>query len=769
MSKKITILILFFLFFASFQSINADTGLVLSSIDVSDITENSATISWDTNFDSNSWVNYGKTADYGWLKTANNQSSLTEHSTTLDSLESNTKYYYKVSSRGYSPYNSTITETGEFTTANEVQSIVINNILENDITTDSANVTWETDQEATSMIWYGKEDTINGRNFMVKDLTFKTLHELKFINLQPDTIYYYKISVKDKEDKIVESESKSFRTEEEIKVIAISNVVIDMLTTDSATISWDTNFNSNTWVNYGETSNYELTKEVDDQSSVTKHKAVLNHLKPNTIYNYQVSSRDESSNDPSVTKIGKFTTKEEEIESVNISDVKIKNISDTSVIISWVTNVLSNTWVKYGKTSSYGSTKEVSNQSSVTKHSARLDYLKPNIKYYYQVSSRNEDTSQKGKKDGFFVINKENPDTNSNISFLNIDIPEKYMINGNVKILWNTSVPVPYYQVQWYEIDSSEEYWHSAGGDYYGPKTKHRVKLGDSGNWKLEQGLMYMVKVCNSLKIGGVPECSKEQKFTYLENSNVSSIQIADIEDKANYLNNNQLDKILIELQELRDLVREQNVKIKHLEKLKRDVQQLSETMESSINNFITYGVDNNTKKLGEGERAAVMYSYKTAFNKLPETEEELADAIKIANGRWPNITNNEAEKRAKKQFQKIYKRIADMNNSKDNAAVTVMAYGLRQKAENRNLESEKQGINIFKNIYGHHPSSTEDWNIMQAITYSGSSRGVDTDGDLLTDEREAELGTDPNNKDTDGDGYLDGEEVANGYNPLKK
>ncbi len=66
----------------------------------------------------------------------------------------------------------------------------------------------------------------------------------------------------------------------------------------------------------------------------------------------------------------------------------------------------------------------------------------------------------------------------------------------------------------------------------------------------------------------------------------------------------------------------------------------------------------------------------------------------------------------------------------------------------------------------------------------------VDSDNDNLGDERERELGTDPNtfdtdedgigdgeevivwktdplNPDTDGDGYLDGEEVEAGYNPL--
>lgn len=43
----------------------------------------------------------------------------------------------------------------------------------------------------------------------------------------------------------------------------------------------------------------------------------------------------------------------------------------------------------------------------------------------------------------------------------------------------------------------------------------------------------------------------------------------------------------------------------------------------------------------------------------------------------------------------------------------------------------------------------------------------VDTDADGLSDDMERYYGTDINNPDTDADSYLDGEEVANGYNPL--
>lgn len=45
--------------------------------------------------------------------------------------------------------------------------------------------------------------------------------------------------------------------------------------------------------------------------------------------------------------------------------------------------------------------------------------------------------------------------------------------------------------------------------------------------------------------------------------------------------------------------------------------------------------------------------------------------------------------------------------------------------------------------------------------------QAVDTDNDELTDREEVKIyKTDPNKPDTDGDGYIDGQEVKGGYNP---
>jgi len=440
-------------------------------------------------------------------------------------------------------------------------------------------------------------------------------------------------------------------------------------------------------------------------------------------------------------------------------------LSVNSAKISWTTDILSNTIVYYGKTTDYGSIAKEDTQSSVINHSKIIYNLDQMSKYYYKLISQNSITNKQGEKIGSFT-SSENFITDGNIIFSNIEIPEKYMINGNAKIIWNTSIPVSGYSVLWYDINSDEEYWHSSGGEYFDPRTRHIAILGNSENWKLKNGSLYKIRVCTSNHIEKY-ECSKEKQFTYKENTDINSKQIVGIENTATYLNNNQIDKLLAEIKQLRNQLLEQAAELKYLKNFVTEMKALNANTQEAIKVFITYGVDENTKKLGEGERAAVVSSYEAAFSKLPQTEEELADAIKIANGRFPSITNDLAEKKAMEQFIKIYKRVADLNDPQDNAAIKVMAYGLRQKASNRNLNSEKAGIKIFKAIFGHTPKTTEEWNTMQAITYSGASQEKDSDNDLLSDEYKKKLGTNPNKSDSDGDGFKDGDEVKNGYNPL--
>ncbi len=136
---------------------------------------------------------------------------------------------------------------------------------------------------------------------------------------------------------------------------------------------------------------------------------------------------------------------------------------------------------------------------------------------------------------------------------------------------------------------------------------------------------------------------------------------------------------------------------------------------------FIHYGTP-TTQSLGAGERGGVLDSYYSAFSKMPTLDYEWMDIIKIANGRWPTERNSKLEEESQNNiFNTIYKRIANMNLPTDNAAVTVITYGLRPA--HRNMDSERTGIKFFKGIFGHNPENATDWDIVRAIAYSGAVR----------------------------------------------
>lgn len=145
-----------------------------------------------------------------------------------------------------------------------------------------------------------------------------------------------------------------------------------------------------------------------------------------------------------------------------------------------------------------------------------------------------------------------------------------------------------------------------------------------------------------------------------------------------------------------------------------------SSAVKNSLINFVTYGTP-ATKTLGAGERGGVVNSFQAAFGKLPSGQTDWNDIIKIANGRWPGQTNSSAESKAKINFKNVYLREANMANANDNAAITVMTYGLRPAA--RNMNSEKTAIKSFKAIYGYNPVKATAWDVVRAIAYSGAKR----------------------------------------------
>jgi len=101
------------------------TAPVISNVQATNVTGNSALITWATDENSNSVVEYGLTTGYG--STASNSTNVTSHSMTLNNLTANTLYHYRVKSTD--PFDNAAT-SGDYTfqtTASTWQVITFDN------------------------------------------------------------------------------------------------------------------------------------------------------------------------------------------------------------------------------------------------------------------------------------------------------------------------------------------------------------------------------------------------------------------------------------------------------------------------------------------------------------------------------------------------------------------------------------------------------------------------------------------------------------------
>lgn len=167
----------------------------------------------------------------------------------------------------------------------------------------------------------------------------------------------------------------------------ISNVQVINITPYSATVTWQTNENANSFVDYGLTLAYEIGT-VFDSSYVTAHSLDLTGLIPDTLYHFQVISRDISGN---MAVAGDFTfTTLPLISELIIFNVRAENITAHSADIVWETNLAADSRADFGLTEGY----EIGyseNGNLVFVHTIPLFGLLADTTYYFSVTSKDGD------------------------------------------------------------------------------------------------------------------------------------------------------------------------------------------------------------------------------------------------------------------------------------------------------------------------------------------------------------------------------------------
>ncbi len=360
------------------------TPPVLSGLQCTAIGSTSFTATWTTDENASTWVDYGLVAGPPYASTDGAASPLSlSHSVTLTGLASGTSYYYRARSMDASA-NEGISGALVCTTSApaDTTSPVISGIQVTGITGSSATVGWTTDENASTWVDYG---LVAGPPYASTDGAASPLslsHSVTLTGLTSSTVYHFRVRSADAAANQAASTDMTFTTAD-VTPPVISSVQVSGITPYAATVSWTTNENSDSRVDYGTTVSYGAN--VSSASMVTAHQVNLTGLLPNMAYHYKVTSADASANSAATSDFTFTTTIPPP---PVISGITVTNITQTAARVNWTTNVAASSVVNYGLTVSYGTT--VSSSSDVTSHLVGLSGLTKNTTYHYRVRSADQ-------------------------------------------------------------------------------------------------------------------------------------------------------------------------------------------------------------------------------------------------------------------------------------------------------------------------------------------------------------------------------------------
>ncbi len=263
----------------------------ISNVQVLNVTENEVTITWETDEDSDSLVNYGLQPDYGIMRVP--IADKTAHTMKLENLEPGRVYYFRVASadedgnQGISadyrvqttgtPSESSSQSQSQSESTTQSQSETTQEIVEqiNQITnpqqlkeilnetvkaiegitedltivgpptvipeTTTAVVRWTTDRESSSEVVFSPTDNFDGTNYQYSQSSTDgnvTDHEIQLIGLNPFTDYSFKVKSKDTFG--IEGESRNFTFKTKASAPDIRNLRVVKVEENAATLAWET-------------------------------------------------------------------------------------------------------------------------------------------------------------------------------------------------------------------------------------------------------------------------------------------------------------------------------------------------------------------------------------------------------------------------------------------------------------------------------------------------------------------------------------------------
>lgn len=167
----------------------------------------------------------------------------------------------------------------------------------------------------------------------------------------------------------------------------VISTIVSSVSTSSAVITWSTNEIADSQIFYGASTTYSLSTALNS-APVTNHSQTLTGLDTDTLYHFQVRSKDASGNLATSTD-QTFTTSVPDTTPPIISSI-LSTASSTSAMITWMTNEPATGKVYYSLTSpvDLSSALNKAETAPTLNHSLSLTSLTASSTYYFIVESK---------------------------------------------------------------------------------------------------------------------------------------------------------------------------------------------------------------------------------------------------------------------------------------------------------------------------------------------------------------------------------------------
>lgn len=382
---------------------------LISGPDVSDTTR-TATITWTTDRDSDSSIEYGLSSGHYFTTQAANTDQVTSHSVELNSLTAGTTYYYRALWTD-TDGNQGTSDEGSFTT---LPAPTISNVTTSSIDLSSATIQFTSTNATAVQLEYGGGGVLaNTQNLNTSSNT--STYSIPLNGLDPGTTYTFKLNPYDSSGNIYDNPTAfTFTTPPQPTITNVEFEPVPGALTGTEQISWTTNVPATSQISYG-LLNGSRENQLDTTLTTT-HAMVISDLTYDTQYSVTATSVDGLGNvansDLQVFKSG-IDTRPPIISAVTIqpSIVGTGAGAKGQLIVSWKTDKPGTSQVAYGEgTGGQYSTTTAENTALVNNHVVVVSGLSTAEVYHLQVISNDADGIRGVSSDQTTIIGQASDD-----------------------------------------------------------------------------------------------------------------------------------------------------------------------------------------------------------------------------------------------------------------------------------------------------------------------------------------------------------------------